>query len=138
MSWDCTSEAITLFSGFAERHGLRYEPDHDAPVEVLWKFPIQPKLFHPIALGLQNGDELNFGVADFWSFFPYEKSVATFEELLDAWIAGLARIAITGFLGRVMQIERQGSWNTIYRANTLLPMWRKPRRFIQNIPFETS
>jgi hypothetical protein len=43
---------------------------------------------------LQNNDELNFGVSGFWSyFFPFPKVAVKFEEILDAWIEGRARIA---------------------------------------------
>lgn len=66
---DYTTQAKALFGRFAERHGLSYAISPDAPVEVLWTFPEQPKLSMPITLGLQNLDELNFGVSDFWSYF---------------------------------------------------------------------
>ena len=71
MSGDFTGQAEALFTRFAERHGLTYDSDHSAPVEVLWSFPTQDALILPITLCLQNGDELNFGVADFWCYlFP--------------------------------------------------------------------
>ena len=53
---DYTTQAEALFGFFAERHGLAYEITPDAPVEVLWTFPEQPKLSMPITLGLQNSD----------------------------------------------------------------------------------
>jgi hypothetical protein len=62
--YNYTTEATVLFQQFAERHTLTYMPV-DAPIEVLWKFPIQPKLTLPVSLGLQNRDELNFGVPGF-------------------------------------------------------------------------
>lgn len=65
---DCSTEAIELFTRFAARHGLTHMKI-DAPVEVFWEFPVQAKLSHRIVLGLQNNDELNFGVGDFWSYF---------------------------------------------------------------------
>ena len=58
---DYTPQATTLFSRFAERHGLAYQAV-DAPVEILWEFPEQVGLSLPMTLGLQNNDELNFGV----------------------------------------------------------------------------
>lgn len=69
---DYTHEAEALFARIAERRGLRFEIDQKAPVEVLWRFPKQEQLSVPIVLALQNNDELNFGVADFWSYlFPF-------------------------------------------------------------------
>jgi len=77
---DYSEEAAALFARFAERHRLIYSVEPDAPIEVLWEFPEQQGLSFPVTLGLQNGDELNFGVADFWSsFFPFERSASTFE-----------------------------------------------------------
>ncbi|MDP2046859.1 MAG: Sua5/YciO/YrdC/YwlC family protein [Deltaproteobacteria bacterium] len=38
----------------------------------------------PLTLGLQNSDELNFGVADFWSyFFPFDDVAREFGDHLD-------------------------------------------------------
>ncbi len=134
---DCTEEATALFTRFAGRHGLHFEVEHDAPVEVLWNFPVQNGVTLPIVLGLQNGDELNFGVADFWSyFFPFETAAEQFEQALDAWITGDARVAVTGPWGRVLQVREKGRWRSIYGANRLLPVWREPRRTIENRPFE--
>ena len=65
---DYTQEAEALFARVAERHSLRFEIDASAPVEVLWRFPKQEQLSLPITLALQNNDELNFGVAKFWSY----------------------------------------------------------------------
>lgn len=128
-----------MFARFAERHGLRYEVDHSAPVEVLWSFPVQNGVTLPIVLGLQNGDELSFGVSDFWSyFFPFEKAAARFEQTLEAWIVGEARIAVTGPCGRVLQVWEDGRWRSVYSANRVLPVWRTPRRTIENRPFHRS
>lgn len=62
---DYTQEATALFAHFAERHRLAHIVEPDAPIEMLWEFPEQRGLSLPITLGLQNGDELNFGVVDF-------------------------------------------------------------------------
>jgi len=81
-----TDEATALFSRFAKRHGLHHL-EIDAPVEVLWEFPIQTGLSLPLTLGLQNNDELNFGVPGFWSyFFPFPRIAEEFESCLDAWL----------------------------------------------------
>lgn len=136
MSGDYTEEATALFTRFAERHRLRYEVERDAPVEVLWNFPAQDGLALPIILGVQNGDELNLGVSDFWSsFFPFEKVAGQFERALDAWIVGDARIAVTGPWGRVLQVWEDDRWRSIYGANRVLPVWQTPKRTIENRPF---
>ncbi|WP_156340206.1 hypothetical protein [Sphingomonas sp. Leaf17] len=130
---DHSEEATALFTRFAERHRLVYTVVPDAPIEVLWEFPEQDGLSFPITLGLQNGDELNFGVADFWSnFFPFEKSALTFERALDAWVAGDARIVRVALGGRALQLLDTGQWTTVYRANCLLPVPRDPKRTITN------
>lgn len=134
---DCTEEALALFTRFAERHGLYYEVEHGAPVEVVWNFPAQNGVALPFVLALQNGDELNFGVSDFWSsFFPFEKAADQFENALDAWIVGEARIAVTGPWGRVLQVWDNGRWRSVYGANRVLPVWRAPRRTIENRPLQ--
>lgn len=130
---DYSEEATALFARFAERHRLIYTVEPDAPIEVLWEFPKQHGLTIPITLGLQNGDELNFGVAGFWSnFFPFEKSAPTFERALEAWVAGDARIVRVALGGRALQLFEGGRWKTIYRANCLLPIPRDPKRTITN------
>jgi hypothetical protein len=131
---DYSEEATALFYQFAERHRLTYSVQPDAPIEVLWQFPAQDGLSLPITLGLQNGDELNFGVAEFWSFFPFEGSASTFETALDAWVAGDARIVRVALGGRALQLLDCGRWKTIYRANCLLPVPRNPKRTIANQP----
>jgi len=129
---DYSDEATTLFTRFAERHRLAYTVETDARIEVLWRFPIQNGLSLPITLGLQNIDELNFGVEQFWSFFPIDGSAYTFERALDAWVAGDARIVRVAFGGRALQILDSGRWTTIYRANCFLPVPRNPKRTITN------
>lgn len=131
---DFTNEAETMFRDFANRHGLLYEIE-TAPMEVCWTFPKQPKLSLPITLGLQNADELNFGVSDFWSyFFPFEEVADKFERILDAWVQGEARVAIVGRKGRILQVRDGRRWKSVYHANRFLPIWRPPLRTICNQP----
>jgi len=132
---DYTSEAETLFKRFADRHGLTWIVE-DAPMEVCWSFPAQPKLSLPLTLGLQNCDELTLGVSDFWSyFFPYEQVEGEFERILDAWVAGDARVAIAGRWSRLLQVREADRWRTVYGANgCLFPISRKPFRFVVNEP----
>jgi hypothetical protein len=132
---DQSELATALFTRFAVRHRLTYRVETDAPIEVLWNFPAQDALSLPITLGLQNGDELNFGVADFWSyFFPFEKAASAFETALDSWVTGNARIVCVALGGRALQLLDGGRWRTIYRANLLLPIPRNPKRTVANEP----
>ena len=132
---DFTGDAQALFSRFAVRHGLTYEVETGRPLEVCWTFPKQPKLSLPLILALQ-GDELNFGVSDFWSyFFPFDQVADHFEHILDAWVAGDARIAITGFQSRLLQIQEGGRWKTTYWADGLVfPLRWCPLGFVTNEP----
>lgn len=130
---DYTIEAEAMFRRFAERHGLAYQVEI-APMEVCWTFPEQPKLSMSLTLGLQNADELNFGVSDFWSyFFPFEDVSDEFERILDAWVEGNARIAITGLRSRLLQMREHGRWRTVYGANgCLFPFRWTPFAFVSN------
>ena len=131
---DYTAEAEALFQRFAERHELTYEVETGMSMEVCWTFPEQSKLSLPITLGLQNLDELNFGVFDFWSyFFPLEAVADKFQRILDAWVAGDARVAIMRGRGRLLQVREGDDWKAAYGANgCLFPLRRWPRGFVQN------
>ena len=122
---DCTEEATALFSSFVERHGFAYEVDTDAPVEVLWHIPAQERLSLPLTLGLQNWDELNFGVEDFWSyFFPFDAVASEFEKILDQWVTGDARVAVVGRRARTLQIRDGEGWKSVYWADQF-PLFQK-------------
>ena len=133
---DYTDEAEALFQRFAQRHELTYEVETGVPMEVCWTFPEQHKLSLPLILGLQNCDELNFGVSDFWSyFFPFEAVADRFETILDAWVAGDARVAIMRGRGRLLQVREAGEWKPVYGAGgCLFPLRRWARGFVQNRP----
>jgi hypothetical protein len=134
---DCTRDAEALFGEFARRHGFTYSVGH-VPIEVCWTFPPQGGLTMPITLGLQNIDELNFGVSDFWSyFFPFQEVSLEFAQIIDAWVVGAARVAVFGRRARELQLWQGGKWRTVYKANRLLTLGR-PRSFIQNRPLLTS
>jgi hypothetical protein len=132
---DCTIEATALFTRFIERHGFTHDVDTNAPVEVMWHIPAQKGLSLPLTLGLQNWDELNLGVEKFWSyFFPFDDVAQRFEQILDKWVAGDARVGITGRRGRILQVRDGGEWETVYKADTL-PFFRpRPKEFIFNDP----
>ena len=122
---DCTQDAKALFARFAQRHGLQFDVDASAPVEVLWRFPEQEKLSHAIILGLQNGDELNFGVGEFWSYyFPFDEKWKDFEAAIDAWIAGDARITPASPWTYALQVRQDRGWSTVYSASQLFPSFR--------------
>ena len=129
---DYTQEAKVLFAAFADRYGLIYDVDEAAPVEVCWRFPVQEHLSVPITLALQNGDEINFCVAEFWSyFFPFPKVAGEFDGILDAWAAGKARV-VTGIWGSSLQVFDAGHWKTVYRAGRFFPAWGRRERLVQN------
>lgn len=132
---DFTSEAESLFATFALRHGLAYEIDDKAPVEVCWRFPAQPGLSEPIILGLQNGDELNFGVGKFWSyFFPFLERVDEFARVLDAWVGGEARV-ISRVFSEDLQLRDGDRWRKVYSAGRIWPELGA-RRIVRNCPTE--
>jgi hypothetical protein len=130
---DYTAQATDLFARFVQRHALTFHAVPDAPIEVLWELPIQQGLTVPITLGLQNGDELNFGVPGFWSyFFPFPTVSAGFERMLDAWLDGQARIVKGDFMtGRRLQFRAGQEWTTFYTAwgNDA---WTHPTDVLQN------
>ncbi len=128
---DCTEDAITLFLRFVSRHGFTHEVDMEAPVEVMWIVPAQTGLSLPLVLGLQNSDELNLGVEEFWSyFFPFDDVAREFEEILDKWVAGDARILAIGWRGQDLQVREGDGWRTAYSSNRFFS--RKVKAIIQN------
>lgn len=130
---DFTLEAEELFAAFAARYGLRYRVDDKAPMEVCWEFPVQQGLSEPIILGLQNSDELNFGVGKFWSyFFPFPKKVAEFGRILDAWMAGEARV-VSRLFGEELQLRDGASWRKVYGAGRTWPE-SGAQQIVQNCP----
>lgn len=98
---------------------LSFRVETDLPAMLFWEFPVQERLRTPIVLGLQNSDELNFGVGTFWSyFFPFPEVADEFNLILDAWIAGTARVVeFAWFSGHSLEIERNGEWTEAYSAN---------------------
>ena len=84
-------------------------------------------------LCLQNNDELNFGVGSFWSyFFPFPDVERKFEEQIDAWVEGRARIVPkAGFLIQVLELQvlENGEWNEAYGAASLTFKKRPPLIF---------
>jgi len=133
---DYSADAIALFTRFSQRHGLAYVPS-DVPVEVMWEFPVQKKLVWPITLGLQNADELNFGVPGFWSyFFPFPSIAAKFESYIDAWVLGEARIVRHPGRFRItsstdLEMLTDGKWTKVYGGYG--DPWDHPTLMIRNL-----
>ena len=114
---DYTAEAAALFTRFAERHTLTYEIVPQAPIELLWRFPPQQRLSVPVTLGLQNEDELNFGLPGLWAtIFPFPAVSADFERIIDAWVEGRARLVRVGWLRTRLELNDNGGWRIVYRA----------------------
>ena len=133
-----TDEAVDLFTRFSLRYGLSYDVV-DAPIEVCWKFPVQEKLIYPLTLGLQNLDELNFGLPGFWSFvFPFPDVAKKFENWIDAWAVGEARVVHRRRLLKFSSVSKlevftAGDWSAVaeYRALGGIS-WPHPNFVIQN------
>ncbi|MDO9412191.1 MAG: hypothetical protein Q7T81_06415 [Pseudolabrys sp.] len=132
-----TDAAISLFTRFSERHDLVYKA-LDAPVEVMWEFPVQERLSLPLTLGLQNRDELNFGAPGFWSyFFPFPAVSENFERYLDAWALGQARIIHRPGRLRItststLEVLTDGKWLSVYSASG--SPWPHTNIEIRNFP----
>ena len=136
---DFTGAAEALFGSFAYKYGLNYRVESGGPMEVRWIFPEHPELSTELVLGLQNGDELNFGVEGFWSyFFPFNEVSDQFALILDCWMEGKARVGMIGRKSGVLQLRENGKWKTVYHANFLFSFWRRPSRFIENSPSSIS
>jgi len=90
---DNSEAARALFADLLSVRGLAHERDDDAPVDVLWRIPVQPGLSVPMTFGLQNADELNLGIGQFWSYlFPFENAQADFRRLALGFIDGKCRV----------------------------------------------
>lgn len=118
---DYTSGAEALFRDFARRNSFTIERVDKPDFELLMFVPKQPGLSFELTLGLQNGDELNVGFDEFWSyFFPYEKKHRVVADALDALALGDCRLAIHKQFGGVVkrELERRlnGRWQRIYTA----------------------
>ena len=68
--------------------------------------PAQPGLDFDIVLGLQNRDELNIGVGNFWSyFFPVEGGLDHVVEIIRALVTGSGWLKEFRQFGRLVKIE---------------------------------
>ncbi len=103
------------------------------------RMPPQPGLSFELTLGLQNGDEVNIGFAEFWSyFFPYEEKRQIVSDALDGLAAGDCRLAIHTQLGgvvkRVLELRSNGTWRPIYTAfeRFQFPLLRTKTSYVRN------
>lgn len=131
---DYTPEAEALFGRLAERYKLEFVVERGVPMELLWAFPVQPHLSRPITLGLQNLDELNFGVGDLWTyFFPFPDHAERFEQIVGSWIEGNGRVAVTGGKSCNLQLLEGAVWKTVYSQNGCICFfWMSPKRYLMN------
>lgn len=89
MARDYSQDAERLFRDFAARHRLSIAKVEEPNVELLMTVPAQEGLSFEISLCCQNCDELNIGVAEFWStFFPFEKVKQCVDAALDGLVTG--------------------------------------------------
>lgn len=129
---DYRDEATALFTRFAQKHELIHSVE-DYDDFFNWEFPVQERLSLELTLGFSFGDELHFGVEQFWSyFFPFPERAAIFERALDAWVEGNARVVPVPLGGRALQLLEAGRWKTIYWANCFWLVPRNPKWTITN------
>lgn len=127
-----------MFRDFAVRHRLAIEKIDQPNVELLMRVPRQECLSFEITLCCQNCDELNMGVAEFWStFFPFEKVRSTVEIALDGLVSGEYSILTTWrsgrYVGGKLQRMAQDGWQTVASHAVLkIPFVRTTTRRISN------
>ncbi len=127
-----TAEAEALFRDFARRHSLTIEKAAPDNIELLMRVPRQRGLSFELTLGLQNGDQLNIGVGEFWShFFPFEKVRPLVSSVLDGLVTGDCRLVTHTRRGRVIKrvLEQRahGTWRAIYTAYAAIDLPFMPR-----------
>lgn len=118
MARDCSADAERLFRTFAARHALTIEKVDEPNVELLMRVPRQNGLSFELKLCCQNGDELNIGVAEFWStFFPFEKVKERVEAALDGLVSGECTVLTIWrsgrYVGGKLQRKADAGWKTI-------------------------
>ena len=113
--------ARAMFADTAERHGLRYELDEAAPVEVAITIPAQEGMDFALALWL-SGDEFGCG-GDHWyaNIFPADDEAKwqIITRVVDGLITGEARVALYTALGRAkpywteVQLQKGRRWRSV-------------------------
>lgn len=139
LSRDYSADAERLFREFAARHDLTIEKIDEPNVELLMRVPQQKGLSFEITLCCQNCDELNIGVAEFWStFFPFEKVKQRVEAALDGLVLGECSVLTTWrsgrYVGGKLQRKADAGWETItiHVAGLRVPFLRTTTQRIAN------
>ena len=112
-------------------------PEH---TDIEMRLPAQTGLNYEVCLNLQNTDELQFNVDDFWAeWFPCTapKIAESFHRAVSGFLAGEYRIEIYSRKGRpykrLLQAPNLGSWETVYTPSSLHWPCLKPQiRHVQN------
>lgn len=98
-------EAEALFVAFAQKHDLNFIKEITADGDIFLVFPEQDGLRFRLTLGIQNGDEANIGINDFWSYiFPYPDNVEFLNETLDGLFGGTHTLAEYKQFNRVTKL----------------------------------
>ena len=136
---DYMADAEALFRNFARRHSFAIIKVEEPGFDLLMRVPQQPGLSFELTLALQNDDEINIGLEEFWSyFFPFEEQRHAVSDALDALATGECRLAIHQQLGRVVKrvLERRfhGHWRPIYRdyPGIRIPFLRSKISYLYN------
>ena len=121
---DPTTTARSLFTDFADRHGLSIRPIDEPNMDLLMEVPAQKGLAFTLTLGLQDTDRLNIGFEGLWAhFFPLSQKQAHVRALLDGIVDGSCRLAIHRQFGivtrRVLERRVDGVWQSVYTAHGL-------------------
>jgi hypothetical protein len=135
---DRRREALQLFSGLAERHGLRWSHDFPAEIEISFTVPQQAGLDFRIDLTLQDDDELFIYVDGVrFSFFPFPRVdvVANFSECFERLVDGSARLDVADRFGSAArgEIIRVADGRTLARNwRTFWPFGLRTARSLRN------
>ncbi len=117
---DFTAEAEAIFRRIAAHQKLNIARESETPDEVMFLLSSIDPSHQAVTLGLQNGDELCFGVDGFRSyFFPFGEIKGVFEKAVAGWFTGQTRLAYYWRGKRLVKIYLQvklknGKWQRIY------------------------
>jgi hypothetical protein len=111
---DNIHSASNLYRTLASKHELSFSEKLNADGDVFFVFPKQANLMFDMTLGLQNGDEANIGINDFWSYiFPYQDSVRFLQETIEGLVKGTHYLAEYRQFNRVTKLCLQNSCDEI-------------------------
>jgi len=102
---DNIESALKLYRTLASKHGLSFSEEANADGDVFLVFPKQNNLMFCMTLGLQNGDEANIGINDFWSYiFPYQDNTGFLEETIEGLVSGTHYVTEYKQFNRVIKL----------------------------------